>query len=252
MNDQVYIDRFRGARQDPKLVVLEGFHAIKHAVRFKAELLEILGSPKSDIEQLMASHAPDISEVIANKLEVVSPVIFDQLSPITPPTGVIALARRPRITPDQLMNHSPNAPVILLENLRNLLNIGAAIRVAAAAEAGGVLTTGTQDPWHPAATIAAAGLQFALPVTRTDAVPASNRVMIAVDPLGQPLGQNTTFPSHSIIAFGAERVGLSEKILKQSDYHISIPMAPGVSSLNLATAVSVILYSWKLTSDHRS
>ena len=80
MNDQVYIDRFRGARQDPKLVVLEGFHAIKHAIRFKAELLEILGSPKSAIEQLIASHAPDISEVIANKLKVVSPVIFDPVS----------------------------------------------------------------------------------------------------------------------------------------------------------------------------
>ena len=250
MNDQVYIDRFRGARQDPNLVGLEGFHAIKHAIRFKAELLEILGSPESNINQLIANHAPDISEVIANKLELVSPVIFDQLSPIAPPTGVIALARRPRITPDQLMNHSPHAPVILLENLRNLLNIGAALRVAAAAGAGGVLTTGTQDRWHPAATIAAAGLQFALPVTRIDAVPESNRVMIAVDPLGQPLGPNTSLPSHSIIAFGAERVGLSQNILKNSKYCVSIPMTPGVSSLNLATAVSVILYSWKLTSDH--
>ena len=232
------------------MVVLEGFHAIKHAIRFKAELLEILGSPESNINQLIANHAPDISEVIANKLELVSPVIFDQLSPIAPPTGVLALARRPRITPDQLMNHSPHAPVILLENLRNLLNIGAAIRVAAAAGAGGVLTTGTQDPWHPAATIAAAGLQFALPVTRIDAVPESNRVMIAVDPRGQPLGPNTSLPSHSIIAFGAERVGLSQNILKNSEYCVSIPMTPGVSSLNLATAVSVILYSWKLTSNH--
>tara|TARA_Y100000815_G_C13020691_1_gene379199 strand:- start:145 stop:567 length:423 start_codon:yes stop_codon:yes gene_type:complete len=139
--------------------------------------------------------------------------------------------------------------VILLENLRNLLNIGAAIRVAAAAEAGGVLTTGTQDPWHPAAAIAAAGLQFALPVTRTDTVPVSNRVMIAIDPQGQPLGLNTALPSNSIIAFGAERVGLSENILKKADYHISIPMKPGVSSLNLATAVSVILYAWRLRLD---
>ena len=246
----MYIDRFRRARQDPQLVVLEGFHTIKHAIRFKAELLEILGSPESDIEHLIASHAPDIGEVIANKLQLVSLDIFNKLSPITPPTGVIALARRPRITPNQLLSHRPYAPVILLENLRNLLNIGAAIRVAAAAEAGGVLTTGTQDPWHPAAAIAAAGLQFALPGTRTDTVPVSNRVMIAIDPQGQPLGLNTALPSNSIIAFGAERVGLSETILKGADYHISIPMKPGVSSLNLATAVSVILYSWRLRLDH--
>ena len=35
------LDEVRGARRDPGLVVLEGFHAVKHAVRFGAELLGV-------------------------------------------------------------------------------------------------------------------------------------------------------------------------------------------------------------------
>ena len=43
-------------------------------------------------------------------------------------------------------------------------NMGACVRVAAAADAAGVLTTGGNDPWHPDALRGAAGLHFALPV----------------------------------------------------------------------------------------
>ena len=34
--------------------------------------------------------------------------------------------------------------------------------------------------------------------------------------------------------------------MAKADRCVSIPMTAGVSSLNLATAVSVILYNWKL------
>ena len=33
--------RFRTARRDPELTVVEGFHALKHALRFGAELVEV-------------------------------------------------------------------------------------------------------------------------------------------------------------------------------------------------------------------
>ena len=130
----------------------------------------------------------------------------------------------------------------LLENPRNLLNIGAAIRVAAAAGAAGVLTTGPQDPWNPAALIAGAGLQYALPVTRTAVLPDSDRWLVVVDSRGEPLKAGSV-PVHAVLAFGAERGGLSPELMALADQCISIPMYPGVSSLNLATAVAVVLYS---------
>ena len=133
----------------------------------------------------------------------------------------------------------------MLERPRNLFNIGAAIRVAAAAGAAGVVTTGPQDPWHPAAIVTATGLQYALPVTRATEVPRCDRPLVAVDPGGQPL-LGCTVPSRAVLAFGTERDGLSEELVALADYHVSIPMMDGVSSLNLATAVAVMLYSWRL------
>ena len=51
-------------------------------------------------------------------------------------------------------------------------NMGACVRVAAAADAAGVLTTGDNDPWHPDALRGAAGLHYALPVAGDRGAPA--------------------------------------------------------------------------------
>ena len=61
------------------------------------------------------------------------------------------------------------APSLLLEAPRHLGNLGACVRVAAAAApASPVLTTGEQDPWHPDALRGSAGLHFALPPVPAD------------------------------------------------------------------------------------
>jgi TrmH family RNA methyltransferase len=114
------------------------------------------------------------------------------------------------------------------------------VRVAAAAGAAGVLTTGSADPWHPDALRGAAGLHFALPVARVEALPDSGRPLVALDPEGEPLGE---LPARPLLAFGSERRGLSAALLTRADLRVALPMRPGVSSLNLATAVAAVLYS---------
>ena len=62
---------------------------------------------------------------------------------------------------------------------------------------------------------------------------------------GQPLeipGTSAALPADGIYAFGSERTGLSAELLGRATHRIRIPMRAGVSSLNLATAVAVILY----------
>ena len=248
MSHQTLVERFRGARSDPSLALLEGFHPIKHAIRFGAELMEVVCLSAGELAKLTANHAPDIKaafdEQATGHVTEVPAQVFEQLAPLAPPTGVIAIARRPAVSLSDLLNNPAPAPVVLLERPRNLGNIGATVRVAAAAGAAGVLTMGTQDPWHPAALIGGAGLQFALPVTRTDALPVCDRPLIVIDPGGEPLKQ-CSLPERAILAFGGERAGLSSELMAAAERRVSIPMAAGVSSLNLATAVAVVLYSGK-------
>ena len=263
MTDHALIDRFRQARRDTSLAVMDGLHAVKHGLRFGAETLEIV-SPDPDAALLLAAEvAPDITARLAAELTQVSGDDFRRLSPVPPDTGVIAIACRPAVSADDILGGPADAPVVLLENPRNPFNIGAAVRVAAAAGAAGLLVTGPQDPWHPAAIVSAAGLQFALPVARADGIPTPHRhsgertsprtpirgrnperPIIAIDPQGEPMPWGDV-PGGAILAFGTERRGASPELLARCQRRLSIPMTPGVSSLNLATSVAVTLYVLK-------
>ena len=171
---------------------------------------------------------------------------FAELAPIPPDTGVIAIAKRPSVDVAALPRRPGAAPIVLLEAPAHLGNVGAVVRVAAAAGAAAVVTTGAQDPWHPAALRGAAGLHFALPVARTEGVPAlRHRPLLAMHPDGECLRPDT-LPDGAVLAFGSERRGLSDGVLAAADRQIALPMRPGVSSLNLASAVAAVLYAWRL------
>lgn len=244
MTDNALINRFRQARRDASLAVLDGLHAVKHGLRFGADTLELV-SPDIDAALRLADEvAPDVQPRLAAELTPVAADDFRQLSPKPPDTGIIAIARRPAICPASIAASPAAAPVTLLENPRNPFNIGAAVRVAAAAGAAGLLVTGPQDPWHPAAIVSAAGLQFALPVARIDALPDGPRPLLAVDPRGESMPWRR-LPPGAILAFGGERSGVSPQLLSRAQRRLAIPMTPGVSSLNLATSVAVTLYALK-------
>jgi RNA methyltransferase, TrmH family len=199
------------------LVRIEGFHALKHALRFGAEIVEVTGDADA-VRALADQLAPDLT-----------------LPEMVPGEDVVALARRPPFDLRQALARP--GPVVYLEAPRRLGNLGAAIRVAAAAHAAAVLTT--SDPWHPVAIRGAAGLQFALPVAQVDGPLSSDRPLIAIDPEGEEIRA----PGHAILAFGSERHGLSDALLAAAHERIRIPMRAGVSSLNLATAVAAVLYA---------
>jgi TrmH family RNA methyltransferase len=243
--DGSLIPRFRRARRDPSLAVLEGFHALKHALRFSAPLLEVVSSDAAALKRLAAVLAPDLSARLLTLTRPVEPAVFAQLAPLAPPTGVIALAERRSVDPAAVLADPRALPVVLLEDPRDLGNMGACVRVAAAADVAGVLTTGSHDPWHPDALRGAAGLHYALSVARLTQLPPLDRPLLAVDPEGEPLDPYE-LPPRAVLAFGTERYGLSDKLAARADARISIPMRPGVSSLNLATSVAAVLFAWRL------
>jgi TrmH family RNA methyltransferase len=233
-------ERFHLARRDPALAVLEGLHALKHAQRFGAELLHVVLTDAPAVLSLAARVAPDLLPLL-QQAEPVSEPAFRALSPAPHATGVIALARRPAVDVAAALAGS-GEPIVLLERPTQPANVGAAVRVAAAGGAAGLFCLGGEDPWRPAALRGGAGLQFALPVARVDALPATERPLIALHPVGEPLDR-VELPPNCILAFGSERAGISEELLARATARVRIPMREGVSSLNLATAVAVVLYA---------
>jgi TrmH family RNA methyltransferase len=249
VQDGSLIPRFGRARRDPSLAVLEGFHPLKHALRFGATVLEVVTRDAAELDRLAAVLAPDLRARIMEIAREVEPQVLDQLAPQAPATGVMALAERRPGDPAAVLADERSSPVILLEDPRDLGNMGACVRVAAAADVTGVLTTGGHDPWHPDALRGAAGLHYALPVARLkrlELLEKLDRPVVAIDPGGDPLEPSALDP-RAVLAFGTERYGLSDELTARADARISIPMRAGVSSLNLATSVAAVLFAWRLS-----
>ena len=230
---------FQTARRDPSLVVLEGFHAVKHAVRFGAEMVSVVTVDVAEVALYAARLAPDVEGRLLELCEEVPADVFGELVPRPPHTGIVAIARRPAA-----QGLRAGAPAVVLEAPQDLGNVGACIRVAAAAGAGGVVVTGRKDPWGPDAIRGSAGLHFALPVLHDDALP-DGRPLVAFDPDGAPF-EPSALSDDALLAFGTERDGLTDALKARADQVVALPMQPGVSSLNLATSVSAALYAWRL------
>jgi TrmH family RNA methyltransferase len=248
VRDGSLIPRFGRARRDPALAVLEGFHPLKHALRFGAEL-EARDERRRRARRLAAQLAPELREQPARAgAGGAEPELFDQLAPIPPTTGVMALAERPTAT-RCCAGRAQGGAGRPARGPRDLGNMGACVRVAAAADAAGVLSTGSHDPWHPDALRGAAGLHFALPVGRLDSLDelaGLDRPPAGAGPRRRALDPAALDPG-AVLAFGTERHGLSDELLERADARISIPMRPGVSSLNLATSVAAVLFAWRLS-----
>ena len=235
------IARFRSARSDPGQVVLEGLHALKHAIRFGAAIELVVTPDAAALNGLAQRLAPDVAQRLSSLAREIDPPVFAALAPVPPATGVLALARRPRVESGILLAQGGGPPVVLLDRPSDLGNIGAVVRVAAAAGAAGVLVNGARDPWHPAAVRGGAGLQFALAVARIDGLGATERPLVACVPDGMPLRPGS-LPEGALCLFGSERDGLAPDLLRRAERRLAIPMRPRISSLNLATAVAVVLY----------
>jgi RNA methyltransferase, TrmH family len=227
-----------------ELVILEGFHALKHALRFGATVERIFVRESSSLEAISEELAPDVKGLLENaglSPQTISDNLFKQLSSPPHPTGILSIAHKPTLSVNEVMADTKHKPIVLLEEPAHLGNVGAVVRVSAAAGAAGVFTTGKADPWHPVALRGGAGLQFALPVMKIELPLAGDRPWVGFDPEGE-LMNLVEIPKRSILVFGTERQGISEKTLARCDIRIRIPMESMVSSLNLATAVAVGLY----------
>lgn len=226
-------------------VLLDGFHALKHAVRFGARIPVAVTVDRAAALALADELAPDVRQTLEGLLTEVPETTYAFLVPRPHPTAVAALAVRPsRSAHLERLAHTPRtAPVVVLDNPRNLGNTGAVIRLAAGFGATGVVTTGTLDPWHPTVVRGGAGLHFATAVERLDVGELPVGPLFALDPEGDDI-RGTKLPDDAVLAFGSERSGLSAPLRARADHLLSLPMRPQVSSYNLATSVAMTLYHW--------
>lgn len=238
-------DLWRRVASEPDAVVLDGFHALKHALRFKADVRCIVTTDRAALVALAAALADDVAEAVAALATEISAPAMRQITPKIHPTGVVALAIRPtaQAVERELTKSLRPAPIVVLDNPRNLGNVGAVIRLAAGFGATGVVTTGTIDPWHANVVRGSAGLHFATAVERLEPSALPGGPLYVLDAEGSDI-RSIVIPDDALMVFGSERHGVSPELRSRATELVAIPMKPQVSSFNLATSVGMGLFHW--------
>lgn len=184
--------------------------------------------------------------------------------------GCLALMPRPAPAPLEaivagIVEASPPGPirVLVAEGLADPANLGAVIRNARAFGVALVLHGRGADPWSRRAIRAAMGLSLSLPVVGCEDLPAAvDRVRRALGPSARAVAavvQPEAVPlfdyhpaGRAIVMVGNEGAGLSAPLRARADDAVTIPLSPGVDSLNVAAATAVLLWSLRSRGSTRS
>jgi TrmH family RNA methyltransferase len=105
------------------------------------------------------------------------------------------------------------------------------------------------DPFNAKTVRASAGLVFAIPVLRIpnlDALIAASfetRPLVAAASAGSAQAwDEVDWTQPTVVVLGGEAAGISDEVRTYADIQVTIPMAPGVESLNVAAAGAALLF----------
>lgn len=240
----VELARSRAARDLHGLFVCDG-------VRFLARAL----ATGADIERVVwcrtLTRGPTarrlVEEAAARGIatERVDAAAFRALCDRPEPDGVLLVARPPwRPLPGR-----PGAAFLLLDHVRAPGNLGSLLRTARATGVAGVIAIGDRlDPFSPGAVRGSMGACFDVPLHRPSPV-ALDRWLArhAVTVIGTSAEavrdvRDEPFEGRVALALGSERAGLSPALRERCARLVSIPMTPGIDSLNVAVAGGLVLW----------
>ena len=190
--------------------------------------------------------------------------VLEQMTGFHLHRGALAAMQRPVLPSlDGLLatarSGEPARRVVVLENLVDHTNVGAAFRSAAALGVDAVLVTPQcADPLYRRAVRVSMGTVFQVPWTRLDSWPGDIATLqgagftvasLALSDDSVSLDEFASLPAlqgpaaRLAMVMGTEGDGLGRRTIAASDYTVKIPMYHGVDSLNVAAASAVVFWA---------
>jgi TrmH family RNA methyltransferase len=238
---------------DRDRVLLDGLHLLEEAraaqipIASAAFTARALAAADGRARRLATALAGTGVRVV----QVADPVM-DALSPTTHPSGVVALAARPKHSLDGVIGAPPGPPalVVVAVDVQDPGNVGAIARVAEAAGATGYVVAGeSADPFGWKALRGSMGSVLRLPTVQEDdattvvgVLRAQRLQCVAAAPAGAMSFEAIDWRGPIACFVGSEGAGLPEALLQMADRCVRIPMAAPVESLNVAVSAGLLLY----------
>ena len=227
-------------------VVLRMLAAAHHASRdFTAEAILLLENRVAGVADVLAQFGDDVPVYVADA------TVFDAIAGFNMHRGVLAIGRRGAVPTlaERVAGLPAQSLVLAACGISNHDNVGSMFRNAAAFSADAVLLDRTScDPLYRKAIRVSVGSVLSVPFSREESVEAMLDALAgagfdiwALSPGGAvPIGDVRPGPRVALVV-GTEGEGLPRAILDRFR-SVRIPQAPGLDSLNVATASGIALY----------
>ena len=220
-------------RKTEARLLVEGPHLVEAALRAGLQPHALLVSERG-------RRNPEIAGLIAGADPLVlSDRVFASLVDAENPPGIAAEVSFPSV--------KRQGDVVFLEGVQDPGNVGTIMRSAVAFGAASVvLDRGCADAWSAKTLRAGMGAHFNLLVRTVRSLEDelgrfAGRILCAVPRGGVALAKADLSGAIAWV-FGSEGQGVSEATAKHADLSVTIPMADGGESLNVAAAAAICLY----------
>lgn len=180
------------------------------------------------------------------KVTTAEPRVLERLSDTETPQGIVAVAP---MQPAPMASFQRDTAIVVADRIADPGNMGTIVRSAAATGAAVWSSAGTTDLYDPKALRASVGTLFHTKhsdrISYEDIIAAADRFhlqLVAADADGCIRYDEWDWKRPFALIVGNEARGVSAPLRAVADAVVSLPLAPGVESLNAAVTASVCLF----------
>lgn len=232
--------------------LLEGFKAIEEAYNAGVEIEYVFTTNEKRYNFLnTATINPKDFTLNSNKADTYSKIIvtngavLKKISTTDSAPDAVGVAKKKLYTVEDLKNVQK---VVLLENIKDLGNLGTILRTAVAFGTDAVVLYGKEcaDLYNPKCVRSSVGNLWKVPVVYIDKFSELQMFdgfeKIATLPRATQYLKDFSTKKPFVVMFGSEADGLSDELINFATREVKIEMATTVESLNLSVSCAVVLY----------
>jgi TrmH family RNA methyltransferase len=250
----------RKYRDEEKKFLLEGFKSIEEAFKSGIDIEQVFVN-KDKIAYKTTPHphfyaSQTQQELLplpqgerrSTRIILTTEPVLKKISTTDSAPEAVAVAKQKIFTLDDIKSAKK---VVLLENIKDLGNLGTILRTAKAFNQDAIILFGdTVDLYNPKCVRSAVGNLWKIPVVQVKDLAVLKSAFVTFEKVATfPKSEGTinlkVFKAKSpyLIMFGSEADGLSQELIDFATKKITIEMNSEVESLNLSVSVGIILHS---------
>jgi len=231
-------------------LLLDGVHLVRDAHTAGLTFESVAVAAARLVSQTEEGDVARTLESAGAPVVTVTDAVFQAMSPVRSPSGIVAIARHTPADASAICQ-AKNGFTLVAADVQDPGNLGALIRAAEAGGITGMVVTGASaHPFSWKALRGSMGSALRLPVASEPDVTAIVKCLraagvktVASVPRGGHGPDEIDWTGAVALCLGGEGPGLSNDIVAQCDDRVTIPMAAGVESLNVAVAGAILIYA---------